>query len=123
MKIWDTAGQERFKTITYQFYRQANGMIIAFDVTKQESFENVKTWMNSIYKHADPSIAKVLVGNKIDLEDERVVSKSEGMKLAHEHGMEYIETSARENINIHELMQHIMGKVFDVLYANGEIEG
>lgn len=123
VKIWDTAGQERFKTITYQFYRQANGMIIAFDITKQESFENVKTWMNSIYKHADPSIAKVLVGNKIDLEEERVVSKSEGMKLAQEHGMEYIETSARDNVNIHELMQHIMGKVFDTLYANGEIEG
>jgi small GTP-binding protein len=69
VKIWDTAGQERFKTITYQFYRQANGMIITFDITKQESFDNVKTWMNSIYKHADPSIAKVLVGNKIDLED------------------------------------------------------
>lgn len=82
VKIWDTAGQERFKTITYQFYRQANGMIITFDITKQESFDNVRTWMNSIYKHADPSIAKVLVGNKIDLEDERVVPKSEATKIA-----------------------------------------
>ncbi len=50
-------------------------MIIAFDLPNTESFENVKTWMNSIYKHADPSIAKVLVGNKVDLEHERVVSK------------------------------------------------
>lgn len=71
MKIWDTAGQERFRTITYQFYRQANGMIIAFDLTNEQSFDNVKTWMNSIYKHADPNIAKVLVGNKLDLEDKR----------------------------------------------------
>ena len=81
MKIWDTAGQERFRTITYQFYRQANGMIIAFDLTNQESFEGVKTWINSIYKHSDPSIAKVLVGNKLDLED-RVISKSEAQKVA-----------------------------------------
>ena len=77
VKIWDTAGQERFKTITYQFYRQANGVIIVFDITKPETFEAVKTWMNSIYKHSDPNIAKVLVGNKLDLADERLVSKSE----------------------------------------------
>ena len=75
VKIWDTAGQERFKTITIQFYRQANGMIIAFDLTKQDSFDNVKPWLNSIYKNADAQIVKVLVGNKCDLESERVISK------------------------------------------------
>jgi GTPase SAR1 family protein len=56
-------------------------MIIAFDLSNQESFEGVKTWINSIYKHSDPSIAKVLVGNKLDLED-RVISKSEAQKIA-----------------------------------------
>ena len=69
VKIWDTPGQERFKNITYQFYRQVNGMIIVFDITNLESFKNVKTWMNSIYQHADSSIVKVLVGNKIEYED------------------------------------------------------
>ena len=57
-------------------------MIISFDVTNSESFEGVKTWMNSIYKHSDPNIAKVLVGNKVDLASERVVSKSEALKIA-----------------------------------------
>lgn len=94
-------------------------MIIAFDLTNQESFENVKGWMNSIYKHSDPSIAKVLVGNKLDLEQSRVVSTSEAKKIAAEHGMEYFETSARDNINIQEVMQYIMGKVYDNLYAVG----
>lgn len=75
-------------------------MIIAFDLTNAESFEGVKTWMNSIYKHSDPSIAKVLVGNKFDLESERVISKHEAQKIATEHGMEYFETSAKDNINI-----------------------
>jgi GTPase SAR1 family protein len=75
-------------------------MIIAFDLTNQESFFNVKTWMNSIYKHSDPTISKVLVGNKIDLESDRVVSKAEAQKIATEHGMEYFETSAKDNINI-----------------------
>jgi len=69
VKIWDTAGQERFRTITYSFYKQANGVIVAFDVTNQTSFTNVKNWLQSIYEHADPSIVKALVGNKIDLED------------------------------------------------------
>ena len=91
-------------------------MIIAFDLTNQESFEGVKTWINSIYKHSDPSIAKVLVGNKVDL-DERVISKSEAKKIAEEHGMEYFETSAMNNINIQEMMTHIMDKVYDNLFA------
>lgn len=95
-------------------------MIIAFDLTNQESFENVKGWMNSIYKHSDPSIAKVLVGNKLDLEQDRVVPTAEARKLATEHGMEYFETSARDNINIQEVLQYIMGKVYDNLYANAD---
>ena len=92
-------------------------MIIAFDITNAESFENVKTWMNSIYKHADPNIAKVLVGNKTDLEDQRCVNKNEAQKIAQEHGMEYFETSARNNENIQEVMFYIMDKVYENLYS------
>lgn len=77
VKIWDTAGQERFKTITYSFYKQANGVIVTFDVTNSLSFTNVKTWLESIYQHADPNIVKVLVGNKIDLDDDRKVTTEE----------------------------------------------
>lgn len=74
--------------------------------------------MNSIYKHADPKITKVLVGNKLDLEQDRVVLTNDAKKLAGEHGMEYFETSARDNINIQEVLQHMMGKVYDSLFAN-----
>ena len=116
VKIWDTAGQERFRTITYQFYRNAEGIIITFDLTKQDSFEGVKTWINSIYKLSDPSLPKVLVGNKVDLEGDRVVSKSDAQKIAQEHGMEYFETSAKMNINIFEMVDHIVDKV----YNNGQ---
>lgn len=77
VKIWDTAGQERFKTITYSFYKQANGVIITYDITNQTSFSNVKTWLESINAHADPNIVKILVGNKIDLEEERKVDTAE----------------------------------------------
>ena len=82
VKIWDTAGQERFKTITYSFYKQANGVIVTYDITNQLSFANVKTWLESIYQHADPNIVKILVGNKIDLEEDRRVSTEEARALA-----------------------------------------
>jgi len=81
VKIWDTAGQERFRTITYSFYKQANGVIVTFDVTNMTSFNNVKNWLESIYQHADPSIVKALVGNKIDLDD-RAVSYEDASALA-----------------------------------------
>ena len=82
VKIWDTAGQERFRTITYSFYKQANGVIVTFDVTSRQTFSNVKNWLDSIYQHADPNIVKALVGNKIDLEDQRQVSHEEAAELA-----------------------------------------
>ena len=120
VKIWDTAGQERFKTITYSFYKQANGVIVTFDVTNQLSFTNVKTWLESIYQHADPSITKVLVGNKIDLEDDRKVSTEEAEKLAEQHKMMYFETSAKLNKNIDELMQHLMEQVHKRMFIDAE---
>ena len=108
VKIWDTAGQERFRTITYSFYKQANGVIVTFDVTNQVSFNNVKNWLESIYQHADPSIVKALVGNKIDLEDQRVVDYEDAKRLADLNKMPYFETSAKLNKNVDELVNHMM---------------
>mmetsp|Transcript_10667 Transcript_10667/g.10780 ORF Transcript_10667/g.10780 Transcript_10667/m.10780 type:complete len:180 (-) Transcript_10667:120-659(-) len=122
VKIWDTAGQERFKTITYSFYKQANGVIVTFDMTNQLSFNNVKTWLESIYQHADPNIVKVMVGNKLDLEDERKVSREEAKALADQHKMNYYETSAKLNKNIDELIQYLMEQVYDKMFLEGARE-
>ena len=113
VKIWDTAGQERFKTITYSFYRQAQGVMIAFDVTNRESFENVKNWIDSIENHAKENIQKVLIGNKIDLEDERKISKTEAQNLADEYDIPYFETSAKLGKNVAEVIQFTIKKVYD----------
>lgn len=118
VKIWDTAGQERFKTITYSFYKQAHGVIVTFDVTNEMSFNNVKTWLDSIYQHADPNITKVLVGNKIDLEEDRKVTYEDARTLADQHKMRYFETSAKLNKNIDELMQYLMEKVYQKMFAD-----
>lgn len=65
LTIWDTAGQERFRTITSSYYRGAHGIIVVFDVTDQESFNNVKQWLNEIDRYANENVNKLLVGNKV----------------------------------------------------------
>ena len=73
VKLWDTAGQDRFRNLTYQFYRQADGIIITFDLTSVESFKNTRTWIQSIHKIKSATLPKILVGNKLDLTAERAV--------------------------------------------------
>merc|ERR1712100_792056 len=82
LQIWDTAGQERFRTITSSYYRGAHGIIVVFDVTDQESFENVKHWLQEIDKYANEGVMKLLVGNKSDLQSKKVVSYDEAKELA-----------------------------------------
>ena len=78
IKIWDTAGQERFRTLTTNFYRKADGIIVSFDVTDKKTFDGVATWMKAIKEHADANADIVLCGNKIDLANDRQVSEAEG---------------------------------------------
>ena len=66
--LWDTAGQERFRTITYGFYKNANGVILVYDISSRKSFLNIKTWLAAINEHASDNITKILVGNKSDLD-------------------------------------------------------
>jgi small GTP-binding protein len=77
LQIWDTAGQERFRTITSSYYRGAHGIIIVYDVTDMESFNNVKQWLSEIDRYASDSVCKLLVGNKCDLVDSKVVDTEE----------------------------------------------
>jgi Ras-related protein Rab-1A len=77
LQIWDTAGQERFRTITSSYYRGAHGIIIVYDITDRESFDNVKQWLNEIDRYACENVNKLLVGNKCDLEAKRQVEFEE----------------------------------------------
>ena len=107
VKIWDTAGQERFKTLTYSFYKKADGVIMAFDTTDPKSFDNIKNWVDSINQHAEKGVPKILVGNKIDLEDDRQITKEQGEDLGTKFNLNFFETSAKKNIGIAECMNNI----------------
>lgn len=76
---WDTAGQERFRTITSSYYRGAHGIIVVYDCTDQESFNNVKTWLEEIERYACENVNKLLVGNKCDLQTKKVVDTTTAM--------------------------------------------
>ena len=109
VKIWDTAGQERFRTLTLSFYKQAHGIIIAFDVTNEDSFRSVRTWLESIHQHAPANVAMLMVGNKCDLANDRKVSMQQAKEFAAQNGnMNYYDCSAKENINIDEVFTDLM---------------
>merc|ERR1711879_884123 len=88
LTIWDTAGQERFRTLTSAYYRGAQGVILVYDVTDRSSFEHVSEWLKEVdIFTTKENVVKVLVGNKIDLESGRMVSREEGREFAKEHQM------------------------------------
>eukprot|EP01125_Pyxidicula_operculata_P009635 TRINITY_DN3161_c3_g1_i1.p1 TRINITY_DN3161_c3_g1~~TRINITY_DN3161_c3_g1_i1.p1 ORF type:complete len:204 (+),score=33.38 TRINITY_DN3161_c3_g1_i1:16-627(+) len=103
LQIWDTAGQERFRTITKSYYRGAQGYILVYDITSRMSFEHIKYWLNEVKKHGREDFYTILVGNKIDLELDRVVSTDEGQKFASSNGIDFIETSAKEGTRVNDL--------------------
>eukprot|EP00760_Papus_ankaliazontas_P004678 PhM_4_TR12023/c0_g1_i1/m.54900/K07874/RAB1A; Ras-related protein Rab-1A len=102
LQIWDTAGQERFRTITSSYYRGAHGIIIVYDVTDVESFQNVKTWLSEIGKYAADNVNKLLVGNKCDLVNKKAVEYATAKEFADQLGIPFLETSAKNSTNVEE---------------------
>ena len=100
LQIWDTAGQERFKNITASYYRGANGILLLYNITDRETFENLGPWLIEIEKNARRNICKILVGTNCDLEEERKVTTQEGKDFATSNGLKFIEVSAKNNINV-----------------------
>ena len=105
MQIWDTAGQERFKNIISSYYRGAHGILLLYDVTDKESFKNLSNWLIEIEKNASKNILRILIGNKSDLEDKRVITYAQGKEFADTYGLKFIETSAKKNLNVSEAFE------------------
>eukprot|EP00301_Raphidiophrys_heterophryoidea_P027846 c9850_g1_i1.p1 GENE.c9850_g1_i1~~c9850_g1_i1.p1 ORF type:complete len:205 (-),score=51.91 c9850_g1_i1:349-963(-) len=107
LQIWDTAGQERFRSISSTYYRGAHGIVIVYDITNPESFNNVSRWLADVAKFAKGNVNKILVGNKLDLASARQVTEKEAMDFASSNELAYVEASARTGANV--------GHVFETL--------
>jgi len=98
--MWDLAGQAQFKRVRQSYISNAEAGILVYDVTRKDTFNSVESWQKEI-QSVSPTISLILVGNKIDLTEDRVVSTEEGEEIAKKLNLSYIETSAKtgENIN------------------------
>ncbi|EDO40167.1 predicted protein [Nematostella vectensis] len=111
LQIWDTAGQERFRTITSSYYRGAHGIIVVYDVTDQESFNNVKQWLQEIDRYACENVNKLLVGNKCDLTTKKVVDFTTAKEYAESLGVPFLETSAKNATNVEQAFMTMAAEI------------
>ena len=116
VKLWDTAGQERFKSLTPNYFRNAEGVVIVFDVTNLETFENLKYWISSIKSNLGEKniiIPIIIIGNKIDMDDMRDINKEEADKFAKENDYKYFEASAKTGEGVDEAFREIVNQILD----------
>ena len=114
VKLWDTAGQERFRAITPNNLRNAEGIMLVFDITNSDSFNDLKDWLESIKTHfgeKNISIPIIIVGNKIDLEDKRDVEKDDANKFAQENNYKYFETSAKTGEGVDNAVRELVRQI------------
>ncbi|XP_028933810.1 ras-related protein Rab-2B isoform X1 [Ornithorhynchus anatinus] len=102
LQIWDTAGQESFRSITRSYYRGAAGALLVYDITRRETFIHLTSWLEDARQHSSSNMVIMLIGNKSDLESRRDVKKEEGEAFAREHGLIFMETSAKTASNVEE---------------------
>ncbi|XP_034948491.1 ras-related protein Rab-37 isoform X2 [Chelonus insularis] len=100
LQIWDTAGQERFRSVTHAYYRDAHALLLLYDVTNKTSFDNIRAWLSEIREYAQSDVVIMLLGNKTDCGNERVVKKEDGQRLADEYQVPFMETSAKTGVNV-----------------------
>lgn len=112
-EIWDTAGQERYHSLAPMYYRGAKAALVVYDITDAKSFEKAKMWVNELKQQCGPGLILTLVGNKIDLENDRDVNRSEAIEYAAANRLMHVETSAKANINVQNLFAEIAKRLVE----------
>ncbi|CAK7348942.1 unnamed protein product [Dovyalis caffra] len=124
-QIWDTAGQERFRAVTSAYYRGAVGALIVYDISRRTTFDSIGRWLDELKRivlfvsnvdeeaHSDTTVARMLVGNKCDLENIRDVSVEEGKSLAEAEGLFFIETSALDSTNVKKAFEIVIREIYN----------
>ena len=112
IEIWDTAGQERYKSITAAYYKGAKGGLVVYDVTSKTSFDNVDNWVSEIKEKASTDMKTMMIGNKIDLKDERTVSTEEAMEKAKLLELPLMEASALDSTNVKQAFYDLLKEMY-----------
>ena len=114
IKLWDTAGQERFKALTQNYFRNAEGVLLVYDVTSTDSFDNLKYWISSIKENMEKKnmhIPVIVIGNKIDMEEAREIKRENAEKFAGESNYKYFETSAKTGVGVDDAIRELVNQV------------
>jgi Ras-related protein Rab-11A len=117
VQIWDTAGQERFRAISRSIYHGAKGAMLVYDITNQQSFDNIPNWLAELRVHVSATCSIFLIGNKCDLEHLRAVKKDVADRFARDNGLSFLETSALEKTNVDKAFEWLVKSVYDVVVA------
>ena len=121
VKIWDSAGQERFKTVTRQYYKNAEGVMLIYDVTSQKSFSMIEEWFKSIIENKRKGAEVILIGNKKDMVN-RVISAEQGESLAKKFEIKYYETSALSGENVDQVFEELAENILKIKLNTEEEE-
>ena len=113
--MWDTAGQERYKSLAPMYYRGAQGALILYDVTCEDSFNGAKSWIKELKKH-NPTCYLLLVGNKCDLDNYRKISNDQVEDFCSSNSIEHILVSAKSNINVEETFEKLGRNIINIDY-------
>ena len=111
LQIWDTAGQEKYNSLTQQYFRNVDGILLIFDLTNEDSFNHIKKWDDLSKRYETQKIMKILVGNKIDLDDKRKVGKEEIVEYCKKNQLKYIAASAKDNNKVEKVSDSIINLI------------
>ena len=113
LMIYDSAGHERFRTLSKNQINSSKGILIVYDVTEKESFEALNFWMKSFKENANKDAICLIIGNKIDLKEKRIIEYNEGKNFAEKYGVKFIETSAKSAEGVNEAFYSVAKEIYD----------
>ena len=114
VQLWDTAGQDKYRTIAKNYYKGSHGILLLYDITKQSSFDNIREWVRDIKEEVNEKAILFLIGNKIDMEDQRKIPKEKGVELAEEFKIPFFEASAKSGENVDEVYKALYNKICEI---------